>query len=412
MADQHVICASLDRRGFLALEPVESDKDIPKLTTLVTTNSALSVDVLHSTLRAENFSNIYVIVSILSGTQLAKSFFEVVLAPLLKDIGLENQYNLDFTTSTTHISEFATNTILPNASAGHKQLLILLSGDGGIIDVTNALVPGLDIPSYVPPEVALIPLGTANALANSAGLDLDGTYGLSSLARGTPESLPTFRVTFSPGSRLIVDEAETEELFPRFDASNNPFLLGAVVCSWGIHAALVADSDTAEYRKFGIDRFKMAAKEALFPADGSGPHPYKARISLRRKAESEWKNLDRTEHAYVLVTLVSNLEKTFKISPSSKPLDKTLRIVHFGPQSGGEVMRILHLAYDNGAHVNESAVSYEEVEGVRIEFEGREEQPRWRRICVDGKIVRVEANGWVEIVKDDGVLLQLRRLGA
>jgi len=73
-------------------------------------------------------------------------------------------------------------------------------------------------------------------------------------------------------------------------------------------------------------------------------------------------------------------------------------------------MRILQLAYQDGAHVKEPAVAYEEVDGVRISFEGKEDQARWRRICIDGKIVRVEADGWVEISRDDGVLLTLRRL--
>jgi hypothetical protein len=104
---------------------------------------------------------------------------------------------------------------------------------------------------------------------------------------------------------------------------------------------------------------------------------------------------------YVLATLVSNLEKTFTISPSSKPLDGQLRLVHFGPMpSGKEVMGVMGQAYQGGKHVADPAVGYEDIEGLRIDFEGKEEDGRWRRICVDGKIVRVDKDGWIELRKE------------
>ena len=150
-------------------------------------------------------------------------------------------------------------------------------------------------------------MGTGNALAHSSGVTADNTFGLSTLVRGRASDLPLFRATFSPGARLLVDEARREEELPLKDGEGQPLMYGAVVCSWGVHAGLVADSDTAEYRKFGVKRFSMAAKEALYPADGSEPHRYKARVSLLRKGENEWTDLDRAEHTYVLSTLVLQL---------------------------------------------------------------------------------------------------------
>jgi hypothetical protein len=78
--------------------------------------------------------------------------------------------------------------------------------------------------------------------------------------------------------------------------------------------------------------------------------------------------------------------------------------------TGDEVMRIMTLAYQDGKHVQEDAVAYEEVDGIRISFEGREDDSRWRRICVDGKIVRVEADGWVEVRRATQRVLTLRYL--
>jgi hypothetical protein len=275
--------------------------------------------------------------------------------------------------------------------------IILLSGDGGIVDLVNGLSSKPASDAYIAPQVVLLPLGTANALYHSVNAGEDNTWGLKALSSTTYKPLPVFRATFSPGARLLVDEARQEEDLPR-DEEGNGILHGAVVCSWGMHASLVGDSDTTEYRKYGIDRFKMAAKEALFPADGSPPHAYKAEVSILHK--NDWKKLHDESHMYVLATLVSNLEQPFCISPASKPLDSSMHLVQFGPQSGEEVMRIMGLAYQGGLHVQEEDVLYEDIDGLRIFFQGKEEEGKWRRVCVDGKIVRVEGNGWVEVRKE------------
>lgn len=111
---------------------------------------------------------------------------------------------------------------------------------------------------------------------------------------------------------------------------------------------------------------------------------------------------------YVLATLVSHLEQPFCISPASKPLDGKLYLVLFGPRGGDDAMRIMGLAYQGGKHVDDGAVRYEEIEGLRIEFEGAEEEEgRWRRVCVDGKIVRVEAGGWVEVRREERRVLDV-----
>ena len=113
------------------------------------------------------------------------------------------------------------------------------------------------------------------------------------------------------------------------------------------------------------------------------------------KPTTEWHTVDRTEHSYVLATLVSHLEKGFQISPSSQPLDGKLRLLHFGPMNGDEVMKIMTGAYQGGKHTEDPRVGYETIDGLRVEFD--EQDARWRRICVDGKIVRVEQGGWVEV---------------
>lgn len=343
---------------------------------------------------------VHVVVSIGSGTRQAQTFHDTRIVPVLEALGLtkDKDYAVHLTSSAQTVTELSTSVFVPAALRGDAQLIILLSGDGGIVDIVNAtmtsVAPGSSssATTWVSPSIALLPLGTGNALAHSAKVTADSTMGLSTLLRGHPHALSIFRATFSSGSTLLAHE--TNEPLPLY---KNNALWGCVVLSWGFHASLVADSDTPEYRAYGVSRFQMAGKENLYPADGKGPHEYRGRVSLLNE-NGEWKPLEREKHAYILATFVSNLEKTFTISPDSKPLDKTLRLVHFGPMNGDGIMGIMNAAYQGGKHVSMDEVGYSEVKGVRIEFE--EEEEKWRRVCVDGKIVMVGRGGWVEVVKE------------
>ncbi|MCJ1226380.1 hypothetical protein MMC12_003030 [Toensbergia leucococca] len=344
--------------------------------------------------------NLHVVISVRSGTGLAQPFFNHVVKKTFSILGLEEQaYSLHTTTSEQTIIDFTHTTLLPRANQGIAQTVLLLSGDGGVVDIINVLLSSSHTTSYVKPVVGLIAMGTGNALANSTGLNNDSTRGLASFLRGTPKSLPTFAAKFPRGSEHLVDGGLRTEALASLGAEPS-VVYGAVVCSWALHASLVADSDTPEYRKYGTTRFQMAAKELLEPSDGLESHRYKGKITLiktNKHGEETHQTLNRKEHIYVLATLVSNLEETFTVSPSSKPLDGQLRFLNFGAAPSAEIMRILGLAFQGGLHVQEDAVGYDEINGLRIDFE--ESDSRWLRVCVDGKIIRVGEEGWVEVRK-------------
>ena len=352
--------------------------------------------------------NIHVVVSIRSGTWEAESFFHNVVRHVLQAVGLpESDYQLHHTSSERSVIEFATTFLLPIANAGRAQTVILLSGDGGVVDIVNVLLESNQSPEFVKPCVGLLSLGSGNALANSSQLNNDATKGLSSLLKGRPHSLPTFTVEFSPGSELLVDEARASESLP-INNEGIEVLYGTVVCSWALHAALVADSDTTEYRKHGSERFSMAAKEILFPSDGSKSHRFKGQITITKKNQQDPETvevLSSGEHSYVLATMVSNLQQTLTISPHSKPLDGQLRLVYIGATTSEEVMKVLSLAFSGGKHIGEQSVFYKPVESMRIAFS--EDDGHWRRICVDGKIVRVGENGWVSVKRESRDILDL-----
>lgn len=353
-------------------------------------------------------TNLHVFISVGSGTGLAKPFYEGALKPLWEHCGLREgaDYAVHYTTSERSVIELTQNIILPRANEGVNQAIVLLSGDGGVVDIVNTLMSSKRTRQYCKPNIALFPMGTGNALAHSLKITTDKTMGIASMLRGHHQPLPLFRATFSPGARLLLNEAREEHEL--YQLGGNPVIWGAVVCSWGLHAGLVGDSDTSEYRKYGAERFQMAAKEALFPTDGSDPHKYHGRVSLMKECGDgeHWQVLERQHHAYILATLVSNLEQGFTISPASRPLDGQLRLVQFGPMPGQKVMEIMGKAYQGGKHVEDEDVGYEDIEGLKIKFHEAEDG-RWRRVCVDGKIIRVEKDGWVIVTKEPSDVLDV-----
>ncbi|EEY14859.1 conserved hypothetical protein [Verticillium alfalfae VaMs.102] len=99
------------------------------------------------------------------------------------------------------------------------------------------------------------------------------------------------------------------------------------------------------------------------------------------------------------------LERTFTISPDSAPLGRRLRVVRFGALGGERTMDIMKAAYDGGRHVAMDDVAYEEVEALTVTV--REEDARWRKVCVDGTIVEVPVGGSFEIRTVEGALFDV-----
>lgn len=349
---------------------------------------------------------VQVVVSTRSGTGTAKAVFQDTVEPFLQYLGLD--YRVYETQSAQTILELSRSHFLKDACAGIPQTILLLSGDGGLVDLVDVFYKSTKT-LQVAPDIGIIPCGTGNAMASSIGLRSGPVSGLRALLRGQPSPVPTFAASFSPGARLVLDEGRQRAPIDSHSESPYQTIYGAVVASWGLHAALVADSDTAEYRKFGPERFKMAAKELLHPSDATSPHRFQGQITLTSSDVQTGKQSQRilreSEHMYVLATLVPRLERDFLISPDTEPLGGQMRFLRFGPLSGDEAMRLMILAYQGGKHVHDELVTYEEVESLRIDF--YEDLERWRRVCIDGKIVAVDKGGWMELSKESRHLLNI-----
>ncbi|KAI9818698.1 MAG: hypothetical protein M1832_004173 [Thelocarpon impressellum] len=348
--------------------------------------------------------NLHVIVSSGSGTGFAEIFFSSLLKPLFSAIDLPpSSYLLHTTQSPESVSELTTSQLLPRAHQGISQTVVLLSGDGGVHDVVNALLPPKQPLSadYAPPTLALLALGTGNALAHSLRLTRStNSLGLRALLRGSPRRLPLFRASFSPGAEILADESRTSIPVPSSSPSGTGIIHGAVVFSYGLHATLVSDSDTTAYRVHGASRFQLAAKDLLYPADGGDPHAYRARLTLNPSSAST-NPVSPDKHSYILATLVSNLERNFTISPATPPLPASPHLVRIPPVSSDDLAGLMSAAYKSGAHTADPKVLYTLLPGgLRIDF--LEDDARWRRVCVDGTIVRVVKGGWAELAMREG----------
>ncbi|QDS75763.1 hypothetical protein FKW77_008667 [Venturia effusa] len=373
----------------------------------------------------------HVVVSTKSGTGQASKFYDSILKPLLDHFGFEEGHNyvLHETKSADTIKLLAENGILHDSARGIEQNIILLSGDGGISDIINGLLKdGLPInkQSWVPPVISLIPLGTGNALANSSGIigpndniDLDNLLAMSFFANVIvidpgPKEFNSDANPLIVCARLLTNEGTELAPLPadNENTSNHSVIYGAVVCSWGLHATLVADSDSQEWRKLGDSRFEAVAKNLL-----DSPHIYRGLLQIQKFADvgkqthaiegNEPLSID--EHGYLLATFCSKLDAKFRVSPQSRPLDGRLMLVHFGPKNDPqEIWRLL--GYGDGLADGDPAVTYREVDAFNLRFD--EDDKRWRRICVDGHIIQVEKGSQILCHKLDNSfdVVQLRMM--
>ncbi|KAL4729468.1 hypothetical protein ACLX1H_003888 [Fusarium chlamydosporum] len=317
-----------------------------------------------------------VIVSVKSGVGQALAFWRDVLQPLWKSLADDDdkpQYRLIHTESAETIRDYARN-LWDLDERSKARTVVLLSGDGGVVDLLNGS-DGNEVPR-IPPAIALLPLGTGNALFHSTHKPLYSepgpsplVLGLRTLFQGISADLPVFRASFSSGSRIVKFTEKSKGESPGNDPSqiqkeetSITHLQGAIVASYGFHASIVYESDTPEYRVHGDKRFGMVAGELLKES-----HPYAAKVSVRLRGSTDFENIPREKHAYVLTALVSNLERTFTISPATQPLQSQLRLVHFGPIGGDRTMDVMMKAYDGGKHIDMDwsdgeRVGYDEVD--------------------------------------------------
>lgn len=323
-----------------------------------------------------------IIDSIGSGTGRFSSHnvYRQVIKPLFEEFGLHYDYIM-----TKH-----ENSIKDIASSVERKLdlnVIFLSGDTSINEFINNLAP---TDKNLKLTILPIPCGTGNSLSFSLGIE-------SKLAS-------VERLFYSNEAPLFMYQAElpTRSKFFRQGSEveiNRP-LQFLVVVSWAFHAAIVADSDTEEMRKHGIERFKMAAIKNL---------EQKTIYEGDTKVNSE---LIQGPYAYWLLTPATKFEPTFEILPKGSIRENSLYLVAVEAPYVDSLMEIMYEVYDKGNHVNDKRVIYRKIDQDSEVILQMRSAPK--RICLDGDVIYLpdetcqirvtpranKCNGWSTFVLD------------
>jgi len=197
-------------------------------------------------------ADIFVIVSSLSGAGLAAIAYDNILAPLLNILSIDATVHK--TSSGTSHREFIETALF---SANTENVIVVFGGDTMVYDILNALAKNHSLSAGLRSfTLSLVPCGTGNALATSLGITsipigISRFFGISTVSRVEQKTLPVVKVT--------IQEEGAEKV-----------IWSAVVCSWGLHASLVADSDTPEMRRlYGPKRFNVLLLMIVFIIDCS-----------------------------------------------------------------------------------------------------------------------------------------------
>lgn len=310
--------------------------------------------------------NMTIIDSRKAGASRSADIYFSLLSPLLHELGIGHVYVA--TDSSETIKEHA-------RSFSTSSTVVLIGGDTSLHEFVNALPYNRNQEEM---RLIVIPTGTGNALLNSMGVH---------------RPLQAVRQLFHQRNFSALSTFKVE--FPHMQP-----IYSLMVASYGLHSAIVADSDSEDLRKLGNERFKIAARENI-----ETPQVYRGKVTLDGKVISE-------THSYILATLVKQLEPGFTISPNSRsPSGETLYLVHIPVISGEELMNIMKAVFHDSGHLKDPRVTYTTVKSsLTVDVEGQEE--RFRRWCIDGTIVvappgRVilhpashECNGWKLMILD------------
>lgn len=317
--------------------------------------------------------DVYVLDSIKSGTSERTSgsgiYFEV-LKPLL-----DNLFHVRYHYHATD-SEDSVRALGKSLSTFKKPtLVIVISGDTSI----NEFVNSLHQVDHGLLRLFVIPAGTGNSLALSVGIT-DQIRAISRLFTHKQEDskpLNLYEVNFPRGSYIIDKKGRHLNV-------SSPILF-IVVASWAFHASLVADSDTEELRRYGLERFKMAAHQNL-----TRPQKYLGRVTVWR-GEKKISEIEGP-FAYFVLTPSRKFEPTFVILPEGNIFDSKMYLVSFDYQENDSyILDIMGQVYDNGHHIKNDLVHYECLDdktSLQLHIDS-ENDAQNRRFCVDGAVVVV-----------------------
>lgn len=283
-----------------------------------------------------------------------KDLYQQIIKQLFALLEIEHTYFV--TKEKDSIKQFA-RSLVP----GKEYTVIFLSGDTSVNEFVNGLQNNNDAANI---NISVIPCGTGNSFSLSLGITNKMTA-IKRLLIGNKAPLNLYSAIFPTGSFYLSEDVKSE--------FTNP-LSFLVVLSWGFHASIVADSDTTELRKFGIERFKMAAISNL-----KKEQKYDGDVIMND-------TVIEGPFSYWLVTPATRFEPTFEILPYGDITVDGLYMVAIKSEYGEHLMDIMQEVYDHGKHIHDKRVLYEPIsKGQKIKLKMGDYANK--RICIDGSIL-------------------------
>lgn len=364
-----LICNIPCRHRFKSMTKIQfTIENTKKLVTLSDTADEYSLDVSSIDGSVENIpsvnlgeishlhKDITIIDSILSGIGRNEShdIYRRIIEPLFQLLGIRYRYLV--TQNKNSVKEFALS-----LDPSKEKTIIFLSGDTSISEFVNHL-PNSEQEATV--NVIIIPCGTGNSLSLSLGAD-NTIKAVANILFGGKIPFNLYQATFPKDSFHLFQDMKTEIKEP---------LVFTTVLSWAFHASIVADSDTKELRKFGIERFKMAAMKNL-----EQEQKYEGYVMIDNTSV-------KGPFAYWLVTGANRFEPTFEILPDGDIGDDSLYMVAVSAKYSSELLDIMKEVYDNGRHIEDEKVMYMKItKGQKIKLKVGADSKN--RFCLDGSIV-------------------------
>lgn len=318
---------------------------------------------------------ILIINSTTSGVKISDNIFDNILQPLF------NKLNINFIyVQTINQSSIKETAELLNTKYENINTVIIMGGDTSVSEFVNFL-PKKDVSKRL--NLFIIPTGTGNALSLSSAIPNEAPIpnSITAIFKGSLKPLSSFTVSFPKNSIGL--------------PGNKVSWYCIAVASWGLHASLVADSDSVELRKYGISRFKKAAELNLTE-----------RNQIYHGSMSFLEDSGDTPISYLLFSLVSQIEKGYIISPDSIFPDGNLYAIIIPAITNSEVSEVVMLPYQQGKHIQDSRVNYQNIrnsctvnifpfkQGLKSstdEYNG--DVQIYGRWCVDGVVVTVPETG-------------------
>ena len=325
--------------AFRLLTDADSDGEVPRC--------EISID---------SDASLVVIDSVASGVGRTpqSDFYKLVMEPVFNRLSIAHRYYK--TDSAASIAEFA-----KEIDPDKDYTLIFLSGDTSISELLNNIPNTSATTRQRTLNVLTVPLGSANALANSIGCTSPVST-FRGFLNGSlkPQTLPLYEVQFPGGMRTLF----------------------FIIFSIGFHANLLhLCTNDPRYSNMGVERFRLASTEIL--------DNYDLDIPLTVETCSGT-TITSNNFAYFAIINPPNLEQTYIPSPKSDVLKRQLHILGYTSELTSEELTVDILkGYElrREDSLSGPGIVYEPIEE---DFEivlqpSSEEQPTYKsEVCCDG----------------------------